>query len=179
MPDYKYKGEVFSEEEIIEAAEKKGVSFEDYITEFDIIKIDDTVKPSTTVPGAGVEPAIAPTITEPPLENISLESLDADVKTGTSGDIIQTDNDPGGKNRKEAQKQNELLFLNTNKININSPEVTESTANSYFGLEDGAVPEKLVAPGYEGGYGSSSGGYYTPRSPEEFFDEKKLAEYND
>ena len=74
MPDYKYKGEVFSEEEIIEAAEKKGVSFEDYTTEFDIIKIDDTVKPPAT---------------ESSSVDISLDSLKTDVKTGTVANTVK------------------------------------------------------------------------------------------
>ena len=78
MPDYKYKGEVYSEEEIIEAAEKKEVSFEDYITKFDITKIEDIVKPPTTTPGAGVEAATAPN-TELNLTDSSLELPSTDV----------------------------------------------------------------------------------------------------
>ena len=110
LPSYK---------DFIEVKEEELLSVEDYIKKYNITQIEepDPVKKSTTDPGATVEAVIAPTITEPPLEDISLESLDTDVKTGTSVDTIELDtefHDPGGKKRKEAQVQNKLLFENNN-----------------------------------------------------------------
>ena len=89
---FEYEGQQYTEEEVKKAAEIKGLSLNDYIENFNITKTEepDPVKKSTTDPGATVEPVIAPTITEPPSENISLESLDADVKTGKLADTLIT-----------------------------------------------------------------------------------------
>ncbi len=89
---FEYEGQQYTLEQVEEAAKEKNLSVDDYIKNFNIIKIEepDPVKKSTTDPGATVEPVIAPTITEPPSENISLESLDADVKTGKLADTLIT-----------------------------------------------------------------------------------------
>ena len=182
---FEYEGQQYTKEEVEKAAKEKNLSVEDYVKQFEITSIEEPSltlqnlmptpgKTKPTTPGAVVEEKIAPTTTEPPLEDISLDSLDADVKTGKVGDEVTVE-----RIRKEAQVQNKLLFENIDQINITSPEVIESTVNTYFGLENGTIPKKFV-PGTSAGIGAP-GGYYTPQSPEEYFSEQSelLVEYND
>ena len=98
---FEYEGQQYTKEEVEKAAKEKNLSVEDYVKQFEITPIEEPSltlqnllptprKTTPTTPGAVVEEKIAPTITEPPLEDISLESLDADVKTGKLADTLIT-----------------------------------------------------------------------------------------
>jgi len=131
---FEYEGQQYTEEEVKKAAKEKNLPIEDYIKQFEITPIEEpsltlqNLMPSVsyptpgkkkpTTPGAVVEETIAPTITEPPLEDISLESLDTDVKTGTSANTVIS--------KERNIEEEERIFEEYNKI---EPRIIKNNPN--------------------------------------------------
>ena len=94
---WKFNGTTFTDEEINKYSEEVNMSVDEYVDKFKVEKDEEDdedkekeeKKDSPTKTDPVVGETIALTITEPPLEDISLESLDTDVKTGTSANTVK------------------------------------------------------------------------------------------
>ena len=125
MPIYTYNNQRYDikEEDVEEflAQSPDAKIEEDDLTLQDLmpsVSYETPGKEKTITKGAVVEEKIAPTITEPPLEDISLESLDTDVKTGKLADTLIT--------KERNIEEEEKIFEEYNKI---EPRVLKNNPN--------------------------------------------------
>ena len=134
---YKYKNYTYSLEEIQNAADKKNLSIDEYIKEFNIEKTDPDEEgketPSQEIESATVEESIAlePTVTDS--KPVTISSDLPEVKTGTVADTEEVN--------KIYEKAAEDVPVALDEIlkareGISTPQIKAQTASNYFNLDE-------------------------------------------
>ena len=146
---FEFNNEEYSLEQITEAAKQSNMAFEDYIKEYNITeKAGKITPPKEESQGVPVEvnatPEIQPTVTELPLEDISLDLVET-AKTGTVEDTtIELEKNL----MKEARKGLLDAVVDTDKENV-----LNNFKTKYFGkevFEPTVETEKITGPmGYQ------------------------------
>ena len=179
MAKYIFDNEPFSEEELLEIAEKRGVTLQELLEKNPEIKQIDTEvetkvteevitdptkegkeKPTTEEDATVVEEIIAPETTELALENGSLEQPKTSVRSKTRQKELQRIDDAFT----EEAKNNLLPELTSQLANISPERINEKIAYDYFNLEE--VNKKVEEAAISTGFGTQSASFREPTEEE-------------